>query len=425
MELIDLITAVLAALTLAAGLLYKWHKNNSIFLFSLLMAVSTIVNPILFIANEDMYGYAGWNAVGSFNFTLDSLINSYSGSNFICILILTFSLLLNFSLNQNRHPRKSHHGLTRNQIENHKPTNNNHHKQLIIWCIILIIIYYPLYNGKIGVTGLPGELPFRLSGIVHYIRTYFIPILLVILLNRVVASRIIYWVYAYAFFAGISSASRFVGLLPIILLIMYLIKEKKYFYVGLSVSYMLLLWFSITASRDLTFDGGQHDLFEVAYYSITNLPFDDIVNTFDLLTGRLSGAQQIVLVNQFRGHEECDNIAFFLLGLSSVCVDVVGTVYGLDLSGTTYGIGLGMVPSIVISGTSTLDYIIPSIFVSLLLYLTQSVYKKVKTTQKGKGVEELYLILSILFIFLGQILFFYYLQAVILIFSTWRLVSRP
>jgi hypothetical protein len=426
MYLLDIFNGITATIFLLIGLNFKRHKNHSIFIFSFLIFVSNFVNPFLFMANEHMYAYSGWSAVRSFNFTVTSLIQSYSGSNFIYSLIVLI-LMSTASLTRGNKCRQTFS--TPTVIHVKKLVVKNHQKSarkyLILICFTLLFFYYFLYNNQIGVTGLPGELPFHLSGIVHYIRAYLIPILLVILLNKSGGGKIvILTILIYAFVSGIAAASRFVGLLPMALLIMNFIRVKNYLSIALCLCYSLFIWFAISASRDLTFDGFSHNLVDVIIYSLTNIPLDNIINTLDLLTGRFSGAQQIVLVHQFRGHEDCNNIINFLLGLGSICTDTAAVIYDLDLSGTSYGLGLSLIPSIILSGISFYDYIIPVFFISLLIYLTQLTYQKLIRHFNAGGVAGLYLFLSILFIFLGQMLFFYYLQFSITLFLVVKFFYR-
>lgn len=421
LEILDVFLVMTAFLCLLIGLAFKWHKNHALFIFSGLIAISNVVNPFIFMVNDEMYANVGWSAVRAFDFSFSSLIHSYADSNFIFSLIvflsLPFLILLRrkgISISNITHPSFSHADKFANQI-----LEKQYQKQLTLLCVSLMVLYYPLFNYGIGVTGLPGELPFHLSGIVHYFRAYLIPIALVVILSKAGGNKkAVFIILLYSFVAGISAASRFVGLLPVVLLILYFVKAKKYPTVGFCFLYALFLWFAITTSRDLTFDGELHDLLEVVYYSITNISLDDILASLDLLTGRLSGAQQMVLVHQFRGHEDCIDIFNFLFGMGAVCTDTAGIIYGLDLSGTEYGLGLSLIPNIVVSSDSTLDYIFPSILVCGLILTTQYLYLKMSSEVNRTGIAGLYLFLSILFLFLGQMSFFYYLQFVILLLVT-------
>lgn len=177
----DAFLLILTPFCLLIGLSFNLHRNHAIFLWSEFAVISGIFNPIFFMANEDMYTDVGWSAVRSFDFSFAALVKSYSGFCFIYSLIIILSLLGILR------PKKivcvsSDQGASlssRNDIINRVDKSSDQYKYLLIVCTSLMVLYFPLYNHSIGVTGLPGELPFHLSGIVHYIRAYIVPIILI------------------------------------------------------------------------------------------------------------------------------------------------------------------------------------------------------------------------------------------------------
>lgn len=441
----DAVGVIVAFLCLLLGLSFKLHRNHTIFIWSLFWMTSSIINPILFMANEvmysykyhpsfmineHMYAYSGWSAVRSFDFSLVALVKSYSGSNFILSLIIIFSVPFFFLRTQ----KKDNSGIawTSSLPKVILPSRQINHSTkkygyLMFFCLFLMVTYYPLYNYGIGITGIPGKLPYHLSGATHYLRAYFIPIALAILLTRSGCSwPAIAIMFLYALVAGVGASSRFVAIVPMLLLIFYFIDAARYRMLAATSLYCFFLWFVITASRDLTFnglsfDGEQHNLFAVLYYSVTNIQLDNMIHLLDMLSGRVSGgAQQMVLVSQMRGHEECGFISTFLLGRGDVCSDTAGILYGLDLSGTSFGLGLALIPSIVISGNSLIDYIIPSMFICFLIWVTQFVFLKIMARPGRVVIGSLYLFMSVGFIFLGQMSFYYWLN----FFSAFYFLSR-
>lgn len=413
LSITDASILILTLFCLLIGLSFNLHRNHAIFLWSGFTVISGIFNPIFFMANEYMYTDVGWSAVRSFDFSFAALVKSYSGFCFI------YSLIIILSLPVILRPKKivcvsTGQGTSlsgKNDITNRVDKSNDPYRYLLIICTSLIALYFPLYNHGIGVTGLPGELPFHFSGIVHYVRSYIVPVMLTIILYRTAASwQVIITLCVYAFVAGVSAASRFVGFLPVILAMLYLVSLRRYWMVVACVLYCFFLWFAISASRDLTFDGDQHDLFTVIYYSLTNISTENVINTLDLLSGRFSGAQQMVLASQLRGHDECGFIFRFLLGMGDICTDTAGIVYGLDLSGTAYGLGLALIPSIVISGDSIMYYVFPAVYICCLIWASQFAYRKISAKPGWEGIGTFYLFMSVLFIYLGQLSFYYVLQ---------------
>ncbi|CAN1531397.1 hypothetical protein MCEKH45_01430 [Methylophilaceae bacterium] len=400
--LFDVALVTTAFFCLIAGLSIKWHKNLALFVFSCYYVLSDVINPVLFMFNEDMYAYDGWSAVKHFNFSITSLVKSYSGSYFVYSVIALMSILLSFSgLLKKTSPVMKVGGFLENKTTN---------KVLYVFCFSLIFIYYFLYKYRIGITGVGGELPYHLSGVVHYLRIYVISIILAFLVNRSrIDWRVISIVFLYAFITGVAAASRLIVVVTIATLIFELAYRKRFFLVIGSILFVLVMWFVVSTSRELTFSGEQYDLFEVIYFSVTETSLENLIGILDQLTGRLSGAQQIVLAYQFRGFEGCGFILDFFMG-QPVCKDTIGDVYGLDLSGTSYGLGLSVIPSILISGKELIDYFLPAIIIFFFISLTELLFRTAISTLKNSAISYFYFFLSITFLFSGPLIFFYYLQ---------------
>jgi hypothetical protein len=374
--------------------------------------------------NEVNYSYYGWGAVRSFDFSIVSLIKSYGGSYFVFSVIALSSIFFSFSglLKISSSSRTGGDNLKNNFIV----INSN--KILYIFCFSLLFIYYFLYNYRIGITGVEGELPFHLSGAVHYLRIYIISIFLAIIMSKSQVNwQMILTIYLYAFVAGIAASSRLLVVITISTLVFQLASAKRFFLIFISLLFVVFMWFIVSTSRELTYSSTQYDLHEVIYYSIFENNFEDLIDTFDKLTGRLSGAQQIVLAYQFRGFEGCGFIVEFFKG-QPVCRDVIGEVYGLFLPGTSFGLGLSIIPSILISGTGFLDYLLPAIVIFIFISLTELVYRAAMSNLRYPSIGFIYFFLSITFLFTGPLIFYYYIQFAaifsFIVFKTFKIFVR-
>lgn len=417
----DVLLAGVFFVCLIAGLAVKWHKNLSFFVYSFYYVLSDIINPILFMLNEGSYSYYGWGAVGSFDFSMTSLVKSYGGSYFVFSVISFLSILFSFSgLFKNSSPAK----MMSSSLTN-KSTIKKNNTILYLLCFSLLFIYYFLYKYKIGITGVGGELPFHLSGVVHYFRIYIISIILSIIVSRSQVNwQMILTVFLYAFVTGIAASSRLIVVITISTLVFQFAYSKRFILVFISLIFVVFMWFIISTSRELTFSNEQYDLFEVIYYSLTETNLENLIVIFDQLTGRLSGAQQIVLSYQFGGFEGCSYIFDFFLG-KPVCNDAVRDVYGLDLSGTSYGLGLSIIPSILISGKGLVDYFLPAVVISVFILFTELLYRTATSNLRHPSVGFLYFFLSITFLFTGPLLYYYYLQfAVFFSFIVFKLSRK-
>lgn len=401
----DVLLIALAFFCLIASLSIKWHKNLSLFVYSCYYVLSDIINPTLFMLNESNYSYFGWGAVRSFDFSMTSLVKSYGGSYFVFSVIALLSILFSFSglLKNSSSPKMASSFKNRNIIKRNNTT-------LYLFCFSLLFVYYFLYKYRIGITGVGGELPFHLSGAVHYFRIYILSIVLAIIVSRSQVNwQMILTVFLYAFVTGIAASSRLIVVITISTLVFQLAYSKRFILVFISLLFIMFMWFVISTSRELTFSNEQYDLFEVIYYSLTENNLGDLIGMFDQLTGRLSGAQQIVLTYQLRGFEGCSFIVDFFKG-QSVCKDTIGDVYGFDLSGSSYGLGLSIIPSILISGKGLLDYLLPAVVIFIFISLTELLYRTAISNLRHPSIGFLYFFLSITFLFTGPLLYYYYLQ---------------
>jgi hypothetical protein len=208
---------------------------------------------------------------------------------------------------------------------------------------------------------------------------------------------------------GIAASSRLIVVITISTFVFHFAYSKRFILVFISLFFVVFMWIIITTSRELTFSNEQYDLFEVIYYSLTQTNLEELILVFDQLTGRLSGAQQVVLSYQLRGFEGCGYIFDFFMG-RPVCKDTLGDVYGLDLFGTSFGLGLSIIPSILISGNGFIDYFVPAVVISLFILLTEILYRKVISILRHPSVGFLFLFVSITFLFTGPLIYYYYIQ---------------
>ncbi|WP_305543669.1 hypothetical protein [Rhodoferax sp.] len=410
---------VLALVSIVFGLSFQLHKNAAFFVFTLFFILSDVVNPVFFINNEKMYRESPWGYVKDFDFSFNQLLLSYVDSEFI-FLIITALMLVFFAIG-----RKMMSGsagtLPAVTIPEIRLRNE---KSIAIGIICLIGLNFLLYHYRLGITGLQGGAPYHLFGLTHYVRSYFLPVVFALLLGKYTPNKfIVILIFIYAFLAGIASASRFVAVIPVLILMYNFYQRKKYGLIAFSIVYCVLLWLTISTSRILTFSKERYDMLHVIYFSLTENSGESIVGFFDLISGRLSGSQQVVLAYQLKGLENCNHIVSFFLG-DSICTNTALEVFNLDLSGTGYGIGLSVIPSIIISSTSRWDYILPSLLIGVFLILTNIVYKYISKLGDFPMLAYLYLIFSCIFLFAGPLRFFYYLHAATLvmlcILTYWR-----
>jgi hypothetical protein len=406
----ELALPLLSLTGIVFGLSFGLHKNLAFSIFTFFFILSDVINPILFFNNEKMYRESPWGYVKNYDFSFSELLHSYADSEFIFVAI-SFCMLIAFVVCKSLPSGSSNNSLSVPSFE--MPPWRD--KIIGSSLIVLAALNFLMYNYRLGITGVAGEAPFHLSGLTHYVRSYFLPVVFVLVLGKYTPGKFtVVATLLYAFLAGIASASRFVAVIPVLILMYNFGRGKKYGLILFSIVYCVLLWLIISTSRILTFSKERYDMLHVLFYSLTENSGESIVGFFDLVTGRLSGAQQVVLAYQLKGGGDCSHIVTFLLG-GSVCANTAANVFGLDLSGTAYGIGLSVIPSIMISSASRWDYILPSVLISIFLLLTSAVYKFIGRVSRFSLLSFLYVIFSCIFLFAGPLLFFYRLNMVALV----------
>jgi hypothetical protein len=377
-------------------------------LFFIFYFIGDIINPIIFLFNEDMYIRSTWGYTGGFNFEFDSLVDSYEKSYFIILLILIFNLIIIYSSNFN-------YKITA-EVTSSKKNKKRNYIYLNIILLLFSILSITFYNLKLGITGVAGEYKYHLSGIVHYLRSYILPLLILFFLHKInkVDYKLYISVLVYAVISGISASSRFVAILPLILMGPYFIQNKKIIRPIFMILTGIVCFILVTSSRDITYSSGDLNFTNTIIYSFVNFKNIDFYYIFDTLTGRLSGAQQLILASYFSGIQNCEDIYSFFLG-KPICDNISSVIYQLDLSNTEYGIGLSLIPSIVIHNSSWYSYILPSFLVSIYIFVADLTYKEFKKFNLlGGGYNNYYLFLSTLFLFSGPLKFFYFLNFITL-----------
>jgi hypothetical protein len=160
--------------------------------------------------------------------------------------------------------------------ENLKVQNNT------LWIILIVALLIPcniaMYNYGISIAGItPPNLPFRISGILHYLTKYIIPFGLAYLYWRGKQDNLaLVALTFYAYILGLTTISRSIPisiLAPIILLSLY---KKEKIKTAFSMLNMLLIFMITTQIRN--------DIYTISNNELTilkeNSPFENLFNIF-------------------------------------------------------------------------------------------------------------------------------------------------
>ena len=392
-------------------LLIAIRKNIlPLFFLSFLSFLALGVNPIFFFLEKSQYSISGWNAVGNFDFTFSKYFTYYSF--FLLFISVVFIIVLLFNKKLFKQPFFLYvKGLFVQLGKNH---NKNSTGYLIILCIISIFLTLFMFNFRIGIRGIkPYALPFHLSGILYYFR--MIPLSAVMIYLYIKSNKktiSIIFVYLYLLFAGPTSASR--SLIAFLLLPIavydYLTNRKKTFL--FSCAYFAFLYIIITISRSFLYDyylASSHlvtfdELYDLSLADSLPLDFSIIYNFLSQFTGRLFGAQSLVLGGEFHNTGFNDLLSYYIFGsnIDTVVGGLASEVYGINLpEDMAFGVGLGLPGTIVLLSSNNYLYaFVQSLIISLIFIKTNNDIQRILSGFLSPIVKFTSLILLVSMVYL-------------------------
>lgn len=356
-------------------------------LAALLLFTVFLLSPIYVDWFWDYFTIDGWMAIGYYNNDfVDGFYRSFIYSlYFIPIFYLISKLSFKIFSNSNIFI---------------KIRNSSFNFYLIF--IFLIFLYIVAYKFKLGITGIETQTEFKLSGIMHYFRSYIAPIVVVYYLMTKKPSLTI--ITLYAFIAGFTAGSRFVIIIPFMLFFIftYLNKTIAFNYLRVfSIALLILGFIFITMSRN---------------YLYSETPrIEDFIMTFDVLLQALNQVflklgigRDVILSYEVLQTGVCsDSLSFILTGNS--CTNPPLDFYGLNLSDTKFYLAAPTFPNLFILESSFSKIAVYFLFM-FQIYLSASSF--IILRKYGK-IFILYGIigwlLSLVFIIIGPLLFLNYI----------------
>ncbi len=271
--------------------------------------ITQIISVPLFVISRDKYTTIGWNAVKDFSFTVYEFIPIYSSLAFFLVAVVCcVGLLIKiFGLPQ----LPSIQGGTYSAPKLTKKRNTNYYLFVLIAVLFALTpLNLWMFSNGISLTGVePPRLPFRLSGILHYLTTFVTPLVLAVLYaktSRAYTPAII--LMAYAFLLGASHISKSALLLVMLPVFYCAISDRKYVLLGISAFFTLTALQIINLLRGVVYvvvagKSGADTVggLTMALDRLFEAGLEDfsIANTFAMLVGRIEGAQDMVLASKF------------------------------------------------------------------------------------------------------------------------------
>ena len=264
----------------------------------------------------------------------------------------------------------------------------------------LILFYIMAYKFKLGITGVETPTEWHLSGLVHYFRSYLAPIIIIGYLSTQKPS--INYIFIYSLIAGITSASRFVGVTPLALYFVFsYINKTVHGKKSLSILMVLFVFILITAARNYIFSDNPN-------IEDVMLNFEQINSVANQIFLRVGIGRDVILSFEVLDSGVCSEyMNFFLNGHS--CSNPPLDFYGLDLTSHQYYLAAPTLPNFYIISNG-LDQILLYILLILQIYIGS---KLVFLISEFGNMFVIYGVfsqfLNLVFIIIGPILFFNYM----------------
>ena len=271
--------------------------------------VTQMISVPLFVIRRDNYTTTGWNAVKDFAFTFAEIFNIYSElAFFLVVVVCIVGLFINIFKFQKIRSRQSSGGSASRRTAT---TKAGYYLMLLIISLILITpLNMWMFSNGISLVGVePPQLPFRLSGILHYFTSLVVPVVLAAIYTETSRSYTpAVLLMLYAFVLGATQVSRS-ALLFVMLPILYCaVVDRKYVLLSISAIFALIAVQLVTLLRNVVYaltmgkvGADSEDGLMMTLDKMVNEGFDgfSIADTFTLIVDRIEGAQQIVLASKF------------------------------------------------------------------------------------------------------------------------------
>lgn len=311
-------------------------------------------SPLIVDFSKDIFEVTGWLAIGSYNFDFtEGFIRSAT------YFVITWPVIMAIYLGK---PVRLG-GYRERKIHFKSAINNYHIYLMMIFCLIAFLF-------DLGITGVEKETGgWRLSGAVHYIRSYIFLIIigLYIFGDKKPSFGLI---VLYAFVAGLTSGSRFVICSPIALYLVRAIIENKSPKVLFGAVFSLVIAFtSVTAQRQILYQDDYTFLNLLALVSELNIGAAEVFNRgLTELFMRIGIGRDVILAYEIRDSGICeDYYRLFFEGGS--CSQPAMDFYGFVNDQSRFGIDPPMLASLVASMHSGVYSFILLILYSLWVYM--------------------------------------------------------
>lgn len=300
------------AVFLSVFLASKLVKSTLLHMVIGIAVITQVISVPIFIVNSDYYTFTGWTAVKDFSFTVFEFVHIYSLVAFFMIVVVccVAFLMKLFKLPQ-LPPSQSVIGLVGVQ---ERKCSTHYYLFLLIAVVVLVTpLNLWMFSNGISMTGIePPLLPYRLSGVLHYLTSFIVPIVLALLYAKTTRA----WVPAlilmmYALLLGATHISKGALLLVILPILYFSILDSKYTLLSIVALVALVALQIVVLLRNVVYisQGGKigadtasgfigvlNKLFTIGLEDFT---LSNVIIMMGGIFDRIESAQNLVLASKF------------------------------------------------------------------------------------------------------------------------------
>jgi hypothetical protein len=363
-----------------------------------------LASPFIVLIGENQYQEIGWLAIGQYDFNIYHGL--YRSAYFF---VITLPVVISLYLGRPKFTASLHSFKIKLKVI----IRPSHIILMILFC--LTSFYFNL-----GITGVEIDTNgWRLSGIVHYIRSYlFLFFLSIYIFNSKNIS--IPLVILYALVSGLTAGSRFVIVAPLVLLLLKNIQESggKIFNLRLLfIVALIAIFFSIITTARLVLLSENYTFDSImSIYNATEFKADELgLLGITQLFLRLGIGRDVILSYQIASSPECKDILSLFIGSSS-CLNPSLDFYGIDLVDSKFGLSPPMLSSLFAISDNFIIKLIVSFFYSAICYFFCVFVRILKTKPFDDILIYPAYFLIIVFVTIGPIYYCWIFIGLILIF---------
>lgn len=416
----------LSILFLMIMLVLSKYDNYILKLFIIINFISHGIGGLLFYLNKENLNYDGWNAIKNFSFSIEEYINIYSHFFFYIGLICIPTIV--YGKKYNRRPVT--------KVAKHRGGRSHKYYAfgVIIFALFISII---MLNYKIAIIGIENNpLPFKLNGLLFYLRNYILPLIFSYHYFRAKKSFLLnITVILCSILIGIASISKgvtFFYLLPLILSQLLTGKFRRLIYIGIIT---IISYISTSTARYIVFDNPEirYTVLLSEYYEKTTeisqtIEVEEIINIISTLSNRIYGLQDIILSSQTAPSFSALESTILLIQGKDIVENMAFELFGLKFErGKAFGVNIGILGKLRLIGNLSLVLVsILCLYLGLLLYYMDRLFKKILLTIKNINLQNgLRTLGSLLIVFNfqeGSLKIVYFL--ILLMFLSHKILSR-